>query len=93
MSAWGYYNVTFDYSATPLVPLGCKIMIHNTSNKGKSWDQRGWEVFSVGTVIQNYLCIQAIDSKTKALIITGTAEYLHKYLTQPHITSEDRMSH
>ena len=29
----------------------------------------------------------------KALIITDTAEYLHRYLTQPHITAEDRMTH
>ena len=41
ISAWEYYNAPFDYSATPLGPLGCKIMIHNTSNTRKSWDQRG----------------------------------------------------
>ena len=41
MSAREYYNGPFDYSATPLGPLGCKIMIHNTSNTRKSWDQRG----------------------------------------------------
>ena len=29
----------------------------------------------------------------KALIIIDTAEYLHRYLTQPHITAEDRMTH
>ena len=29
----------------------------------------------------------------EALIITDTAEYLHRYLTQPHITAEDRMTH
>ena len=32
MSAWEYYNRAFEYSATPLGPLGCKVMIHNTSN-------------------------------------------------------------
>ena len=32
MSAWEYYNGIFDYSATPLGSLGCKIMIHKTSN-------------------------------------------------------------
>ena len=41
MSACEYYNGAFDYSATPLVPLVCKIMIHNTSNKRRSWYQRG----------------------------------------------------
>ena len=93
MSAWEYYNGPFDYSATPLGPLGCKIMIHNTSNKRKYWDQRGREGFSIGPALQHYRCIQAIDAKTKALIITDTDEYLHRYLTQPQITAEDRMTH
>ena len=68
-------------------------MIHNTSNKRKSWDQRGREGFSIGPALQHYQCIQAIDSKTKALIITDTAEYFNKYLKYPHITAEDRMAH
>ena len=93
MSAWEYYNGPFDYSATPLGPLGFKIMIHNASNTRKSWDQRGREGFIIGPALQHYRCIQAIDGKTKALIITDTDEYLHRYLTQPHITAEDRMTH
>ena len=68
-------------------------MIHNTSDIRYYWDQRGREGFIVGTAIQNYRCIQAIDGKTNALIITDTAEYLHIYLTQPHIRAEDRMIH
>ena len=93
ISPWEYYNGAFDYSATTLGTLGCKIMIHNTSNKKKYWDQRGREGFSVGPALQHYRRIQAIDGKIKALIITDTAEYLHRYLTQPHITSEDKMTH
>ena len=93
ISAWEYYNGAFDYTATPLGPIGCKIMIHTTSNKGKSWDQRRREGFSVVPALQHYQCIQSIDSKTKPLIITDTDEYLHKYLTQPHITAEYRMTH
>ena len=60
MSAWEYYNVAFDYSATPLGPLDCKIMIHKKSNKRKYWYQRGREGFSVGPALQKYRCIQAI---------------------------------
>ena len=87
MSEWEYYNGSFDYTATLLVPIGCKIVIHTTSNKRKSLDQRGREGFSVGPALKHYRCIQKIDSKTKELIITDTAEYLHEYLTQPHITA------
>ena len=68
-------------------------MIHNTSNTRKSWDQRGREGFSIGPALQHYICIHAIDANTKTLIITDTAEYLHRYLTQPQITAEERMTH
>ena len=93
MSAWEYFNSDFDYTATPLGPIGCKIIIHTTSNKRKSWDQRGREGFSVGPALQHYRFIQEIYSKTKALIVTYTAEYLHEYLTQNHVKTEDRMTH
>ena len=43
MSEWEYFNGAFEYAATPLGPIGCKIIIHTTSNNRKSWDQRGRE--------------------------------------------------
>ena len=92
ISAWEYFNGAFDYAATPLVPIGCKIFIHTTSNNRKSWYQIGREELSVGPALHHYRCIQAIDRKIKALLITDTAEYLHEYLTQTTITSEDRMT-
>ena len=58
MSAWEYYNGAFDYTAIPLGPIGCKIIIHTTSNKLKYWYQRGQEGFSVGPALQHYRCIQ-----------------------------------
>ena len=77
-SAWEYFNGDFDYTETPLGPIGCKLIIHNTSNKRRSWDQRVREGFSVGPALQQYRCIQAIDSNTKSLIIIDTSEYLHE---------------
>ena len=81
MSAWEYFNGAFDYASTPLVPIGCNIIIHATSTKRKYWDQRGWEGFSVGPALHNYRCIQAIDSKNKSLIIIDAAKYVHAYIT------------
>ena len=93
MSAWEYFNGAFDYKATPLGTIGCKIIIHTTSNKRKSWDHRGREGFSVGPALHHYRCIQEIDSKNKSLIITDTTEYLHAYLTHPQVTEEDLIAH
>ena len=86
---WGYFNSAFDYAVMLLGPIGYKIIIHTTSNKQKYWDQRGREGSSVGPVLHNYRCIQAIYIKRKSLLITDTAEYLHEYLTQPNMTAED----
>ena len=36
MSAWEYFNGAFDFAATPLGPIGCKLIIHTTKNKQKS---------------------------------------------------------
>ena len=83
----GYFNCAFDYTSTPLGPIGCNICIHTTSNKQKSWDQRGREGFTVGYSLHHYRCIQKINSKTKSLLITDISEYVHAYLTQLLVTS------
>ena len=70
-SAWEYFNGAFDYAATTLGPIGCKTIIHTTSNNHKYWDQRGHGGFNVGPEIHHYRCIQAIDSKKR------TAYYRH----------------
>ena len=44
-------------------------------------------------MLHHCCCIQEIDSKAKALIITDTVEYLHEYLNQPTVISEDIMTH
>ena len=93
ISTWEYFNNPFDYTATPLGTVGCIIIIHNKSNKQRSWYQRGREGFNVGLGLKHYRCFQAIDRKTKRLIITDTVEFLHEYLTQPMITPENRMTH
>ena len=61
ISASEYFNSAFDYAATPLGPIGFKIMIHTASNNRIYWDQRVHEGFSVGPALHHYYCIQAID--------------------------------
>ena len=73
ISTWEYFNVAFDCAATSLGLIWYRIIIHATSNKRQSWDQTGREGFRVGPTLHHYQCIQAIDSKTKALSITDTA--------------------
>ena len=41
MSAWEYFNGAFEFTATPLGPIGFNLIIHTTKNKRKLWDHRG----------------------------------------------------
>ena len=93
ISAWDYFNGPFDYAATPLGPLGSRVMIHNTVNTRKSWDQRGREGFYIVPALQHYRCLAVFDSKTKHVSISDTVDFLHTYLQQPTLTPEDCIVH
>ena len=54
MSAWEYFNGAFYFTSNPLGTIGCKLIIHATKNKRKSWDHRGREGFSVGPALEHY---------------------------------------
>ncbi len=93
MSAWEYFNGAFDYAATPLGPIGCRVIIHNKPSTRKSWDQRGRDGYSAGPALKHYRCFTVINKKTKEVIVSDTVEFRHSYLTQPTLTPEDRMTH
>ena len=40
-SAWEFFNAPFDYAATPIGPLGYRIIIHKKTRVRNSWDFRG----------------------------------------------------
>jgi hypothetical protein len=93
MSAWEYFNGPFDFNATPLGPMGCRVLIHNKPSTRKSWDQRARDGFSLGPAMDHYRCYTVADKKTKATVVSDTIEFRHSYLTQPTLTPEDRMVH
>ena len=55
ISAWEYFNGAFDFTATPLGPIGCNFIIHTTNNKRKLWDQGGREGFRIGPALEHKL--------------------------------------
>ena len=60
ISAWEFYNGPFDFDATPLGPLGCRVIIHKKTDSRQSWDFRGKDGWSVGVSLEHYRC-QRVD--------------------------------
>ena len=81
ISEWGYLPGPFDYNATPLVPMGSKIVTHNNPGNHNSWDQRSCDGFNSDPALKHYRCFLVIDAKTKSIIISDTVEFMHSYIT------------
>ena len=93
ISAWGYLNDPFNFTETPVGPIGSKMIIHSNPSKRRSWDQRGQNGFSICPTLKNYCCFSVIDKAAKSIIISDTVEFIHSYLTQTLITPADKLMH
>ena len=91
--AWEYFNGTHSYNITLLDPPGCKTLIHNNPNTRKSWDFFARDGFNNGPAFHHYCCFHAADKTTKVLLFFDTIELYHSYLTQPYLTTTDRITH
>ena len=92
-SAWEFFNAAFDYAATPIGPLGCRIIIHKKPSVRNSWDIRWKDGWSLGCPLEHYRRQRVAPKDTKAVQVSDTLEYCHHYLTQPTLTPEDRVLH
>ena len=93
LSAWEAFNGPFNFDATPLGPIGFRVIIHNKPSTRASWAFRARNGFYVGPALLYYRCFQVVDTTTKSTLISNTIEFCHDYLTQPAITHADRITH
>ena len=47
MYAWENYHRPFNFDTTPTGSIRCPVIIHNNSDKRKSWNFRGRKGFSI----------------------------------------------
>ena len=83
----------FSYNHTPLGPLGCRVLIHKKTWNSNSWDYRGKEGWGCGVAEWHYRCQNVISKDTKATQVSDTVEFWHHHITQPSLTSDDRILH
>ena len=89
-SAWDFFaGKKFNYSATPLGPLGVSKIVHAKPGRGKSCDFRGKDGWSVGVSLKHYRCQLVIPKLSKFLVTSDTTEFRHHHITQPNVTPED----
>jgi hypothetical protein len=90
-SAYQYVNGPFDYNKMPLAPLGCKVQMHESTNRRKTWDPRALHGWYLGTSPEHYRCHIIFCQKTRSERISDTVFFQHRYITQPTVTPEDQI--
>ncbi len=90
-SAYQYVNGAFNYNKMPLAPLGCKVQMHESANRRRTWDSRALSGWYLGTSPEHYRCHIIFCQKTRSERISDTVFFQHKYITQPTVTPEDQI--
>ena len=67
ISANDALNGTFNFNATPLAPVGCKVVVHEKPTKRKTWDPAGTHGFYLGPAMRHYICYSCYVTKSKGI--------------------------
>jgi hypothetical protein len=86
-----YFNGPFHFNNTPLVPVGCRVLIHAKPSTRCSWDYRAKQGFYVGPALNHYRCYELVKLETKQKVISNTVQFRHAYLQIPAVSVEDKI--
>ena len=83
----------FDYSATLIGPLRCRLIIRQETSVRNSWEFRRKDGWSFRCSLEYDQCQHVSQKDTNAFQVSDTLEYCHHYLTKPTLTPEDCVLH
>ena len=66
ISAYASLFGNFDYTRTPMAPLGTKLIFHNKTSQHPSWGFHGQEGWCIGPALDHYRNIMAYFPETRS---------------------------
>ena len=75
----------------PLAPLGCEVLCHEQADKRGTWAPHAVKGWYIGASPEHYRCHRIMTKETRAERIAETVFFKHKYITNPTVTSEDKV--
>ncbi len=91
ISTWEYFNGLFNFNKTPVVPMGCRVLIHTKPAMRQSWDYRAKQGFYIGPALDHYRCYKLVKLETKQKVISNMVEFRHAYLQIPAVSADDKI--
>jgi hypothetical protein len=93
LMAWHSLFGPFNFSATPMGPAGCHVLIHMKAAVWKLWENHCHEGFYIGPALQHYCCYRVLNKLTGAVTISDAINFWHHYLQEPTLSLEDKLLH
>jgi hypothetical protein len=91
LSAHKAVDGSFSFNATPLAPLGTKVLVHLKPTQRKSCGYHATKAWYLSHATNHYWCIRVIMRDTGGKRITNTFRFQHHALPVPHIMATDRI--
>ena len=89
LSAYAALHGMFDFNATPLVPPGTKVLLHEKPDVRRTWAPRGTDAWYIGPALEHYRCVECYMPETRSTRIADTLEYFPAQIPFPKSTTED----
>ena len=89
LSAHAYLFGNFNFNATPLAPLGTKVLAHIKPSQRGSWSYHGEEGWYIGPSMHHYRCVKCFFPSTRAVRDVDTVEFFPTNVPFPSMTTAD----
>ena len=83
LSAWEALCGKFDIMATPIAPLGMKVLVHDTPENRGTWQVHGSPGFYIGRAFYHYRCHNVWMKETRALRVSNCLAWFPTLVKMP----------
>ena len=91
VSAYAHLNGPFDYNKMPLAPMGCKVQVHEKTDKRGTWSFHSVDGWYLATSPEHYRTHRCHIKSTRSERLSDTVHFHHKGITNPSLTEADKL--
>jgi Reverse transcriptase (RNA-dependent DNA polymerase) len=90
-SAHSQIHRPFDYNATPIAPLGFRVLVHVKPHMRGTWDPKAEDGFYIGQAPKHYRCVTVYIKETASTRITDTIAWIPQNTGVPTTSPSDKV--
>ena len=89
LSAYAQLEGAFDFTRTPIAPLGTCIIVHEKPTQRRTWAPHGVDGWYIGPAMDHYQCYRVWIPSTHAERIADTVQFFPTVLRTPNLSHHD----